>query len=281
VASVKEALTTETVEIDEHCVGDRWVIQDSARLAQLVSIVAMGQALHAREIIRALEPAAPLLTHKELFNAARQQLQIQGTTTEQRDSSRWRRDGFIFETVSWIAARLAHGDAVLLKDPHLKSTTQGIDGLMLELDDSATQVTWATLFEDKCTEGPRAMFRGDVMKVFREHHENKRAPELLATAASLISASGLDSKAATEAAGRVLDKSYRKYRAALTVAPSEDSQTRRKALFKDYDDLAGLTQDQRVGATFIVKGELRPSFDTIAADALAALDKWEAEASHV
>ncbi|MDE2184866.1 MAG: hypothetical protein KGJ78_17775 [Alphaproteobacteria bacterium] len=282
MSSAGEPLVTAQVPIDQHCVGDRWVVKDPNQLARLIAIVAMGQALHAREIIHTLEPAAPLLTNKELLDAARQQLQIRGANDSQRDSSRWRRDGFIFEVVSWIAARLAHGDSVLLKDPHLKSTTQGIDGLMLELDANATEIAWATLFEDKCTERPRDIFRDDVMKVFHEHHENKRGPELIATAASLIAGVGLTSRAATQAAERVLDKEHRRYRAALTIDKSADSQDRRRALFKDYDELNGITQDQRVGATLVVEGDLRQFFDDLAAAALAALAAWEkVETSHV
>lgn len=275
MTGTSEALATAKVPIDQHCVGDRWVVKDSEQLARLVAIIAMGQALHASQIVHTLEPATPLLSQKELIEAAKYQLQIHGTNDNQRASSRWRRDGFIFETISWIAARLAHGETILLKDPHLKSTTQGIDGLMIELDDKAAEIAWATLFEDKCTDGPRAVFRDDVMKVFADHHENKRAPELVATAASLIAGAGFDAEASTQAAARVLDKNYRKYRAALTVGKAEDTQVRRQALFKDYEELADITQDQRVGATFIFDGELRPFFDKLAASAVAALDKWK------
>jgi hypothetical protein len=277
MSAVKEALATAHVPIDQYCVGDRWVIGDEEQLARLIAIVAMGQALHAQEIIRTLQPASPLLTDEALLDAAKLQLQLHGDNEEKLASSRWRRDGFIFETISWIAARCSHGDAALLKDPHLKSTAQGIDGLMIELNTQSTEIVWATLFEDKCTEGPRAMFRDDVMRVFHEHHENKRGPELVATAASLIAGVGLPAKAATEAAGRVLDKTYRKYRAALTVHENEDTQPRRKALFKDYDELVGITKDQRVGATFVFDGKLRPFFDKIAATAVAALDDWSTE----
>jgi hypothetical protein len=127
-------------------------------LARLVAIISLGQALHAAKIIRELQPASPALSHSSLIAAAKQQLQITGTTDQQRDASRWSRDGFLFEAISWIAARQSAGSRAYLKDPHLKSTTQGIDGLMVELDPDKPEVVRATIFEDKCSDHPRRKF---------------------------------------------------------------------------------------------------------------------------
>ena len=105
-------------------IGDRWEAKDESRLARLIAIIAMGQAAHAAKIIAELRPADPAVSHKALKAAARHQLSITGDTPERRDASRWRRDGFIFETISWIAARQDGGETALLKDPHIKSTTR-------------------------------------------------------------------------------------------------------------------------------------------------------------
>jgi hypothetical protein len=275
------ALLTENVPIDAHCVGDRWTVQDTGRLAQLVAVIAMGQAVHAAKIIHELDPAAPAISHAELIKAAKRQIRIIGTTDDQRDASRWSRDGFLFEAISWIAARQIAGPAVLLKDPHLKSTTQGIDGLMIELDPGTSQVTRATICEDKCSENPRKMFRDEVMKTFHDHHQNTRSAELVSTAASLIEKVGLNGTAAVEAAARVLDLAYRRYRAALAVEPIENSQAKRQKLFKNYDALTGMSQEQRLGATFIVDGTLRAYFDSLSDEVGVALDSWTRTSSNV
>jgi hypothetical protein len=159
-----------------------------------------------------------------------------------------------------------------MKDPHIKATTQGIDGLMIELAASAPEITHATIFEDKCSENPRAIFRGDVMKAFQDHHENLRGPELVSGAAALIEKSGIDGTAAVQAASRVLDLAYRRYRAALAVTADHDSAEGRIALFKGYNKLAGITAQQRIGATFIVDGDLRDWFDDLSNCAIAALE---------
>jgi hypothetical protein len=266
------ALTTETVDIDEHCIGDRWQAKDEDRLAELVGIIAMGQAAHAAKIIAELRPANPAISHKALKDAAKDQLSIRGDTPERRDASRWRRDGFIFEAISWIAARQDGGETALLKDPHIKSTTQGIDGLMLELDPGKSKVIRATIFEDKCSEDPRQKFRDEVLPTFADHHDNKRGPELVSAAAALIERIGLDGTAATQAAGRVLAHEFRRYRVALAVTSEEDSKKRRQALFKDFDKLKGIRQAQRVGASFVTPGKLRDWFDALATRATAYIE---------
>ena len=241
-------------------------------MAKLVGIIAMGQAAHAARIIAELRPVNPAISHKALKDAAKDQLLIRGDTPERRDASRWRRDGFIFEAISWIVARQDGGETALLKDPHIKSTTQGIDGLMLELDPGKSEVLRVTIFEDKCSDDPRRMFRDEVLPTFADHHENKRGPELVAAAAALIERIGLDGTAATQAAGRVLAHKFRRYRVALAVTSEEDSQQRRQALFKDYNELKGVRQAQRLGATFVTPGNLRDWFDVLATRAIAYIE---------
>jgi hypothetical protein len=107
---------------------------------------------------------------------------------------------------AWIAARQIAGPAVLLKDPHLKSTTQGIDGLMIELDPGTSQVTRATICEDKCSENPRKMFRDEAeermisMRPLLPDDGGKIAGEssaAIATGTMLIVSRGLADPAAT------------------------------------------------------------------------------------
>jgi hypothetical protein len=268
------ALLTQPVQVDSDSVGDRRTVQDIDRLAKLIALISMGQAMHAAKIINELAPATPAITHDALILAAKQQLQINGTTDKQKNASRWRRDGFLFESISWIAARQQSSPRTYLKDPHIKSTTQGIDGLMIEMDADAPQMSRATIFEDKCSDNPRVMFRDDVMKSFAEHHNHARAPELVSVAASLIAKSGVDETAAIEAAARVLDLAYRRYRAALAISAEDDSQKGRASLFAGYSKLTGIKPEQRMGATFVVDHDLRDWFDKLANKAMTAIDDF-------
>jgi len=271
-------LSTQAVPIDDQCVGDRWIPHDETNLAKLIAIIAMGQAAYAAHILRELLPASPAFSDTDLRQEARVRMSIQEDGKLPRTGyPRWQRDGFIFEAISWIAARQVYGKDVLLKDPHVSSTSQGLDGLMIELAHDKSKVTLTTIFEDKCTDKPRDTFLQKVIPTFLDRHKNKRAAELVATASALLRMSGIDEGAAAKLAANVMDRTQRRYRAAFALPKEQDNQTERQKLFKGYDALDGLTQDRRVGASLIIEGEVRDWFDGLAAQAITYLDKLETE----
>lgn len=269
-------LLTEAVPIDDHCSGDRWVTQNEALLAKLVAIVAMGQALHAAHILKTLLPTSPPINNDNLRREAKVRLTVQEIAQDPRIGyPRWQRDGFIFQVISWIEARQNHGGSALLKSPHISATSQGLDGLMIELSDDKSAVTMTTIFEDKCTENPRNTFLQQVIPAFRERHQDKRNTELIDTAGTLLRTAGIGDTAAARLAAAVLDRSQRRYRAAFALTNKHDSQQERKKLFEGYDVLNGISKSQRIGASLIVGGQLREWFDLFALQAIAYLDELE------
>lgn len=262
------ALSIDTVEVDAHCTGSRWTAGDIDHLARIVAIIAMGQATHAARIIAELLPSEFALDHKALKTDAKRRLSVGGETSERRQVSRYQRDGLIFEAISWAAAQQATEGKALLRDPHLSSTMQGLDGLMIELDASGSEIARATIFEDKCSEDPRSVFRDKIIPAFKAHHQNERASDLVATAAALIEKLGFNGTQSTGAAARVLDTKYRVYRGSLAVTTSEDTLERRKRLFKDYEELGDIDADQQIGATLITSHDLRAWFQKVADKAI-------------
>ncbi len=273
-ASAPHPLRTEPVPIDDHCSGHRWAVLDETRLARLIAIIAMGQVAYVSYILKELHPVTPAFTNEDLSEEARVRLTVQEDGKKPRTGyPQWQRDGFIFQVISWIAARQDHGARVLLKDPHLSATSQGLDGLMIELSDDKSKVVMTTVFEDKCTDNPRKVFLQEVIPALLERHENKRSVELVAAASALLRTAGINDDVATRLAAAVMDRNQRYYRAAFALTKEHDSQEARQKLFKDYDDLAGVSANQRIGATFIVSGKLRAWFDSLALQAIAYLNE--------
>lgn len=266
------AIQSTVVEVDTDVTGLDWEVIDLSALARTVAVVALGQAQHAARIIKELEPAVPAFSAAELIEDAKGQMLIRGETEEARKASRFHRDGFLFECMSWIVARQSADDRTFLKDPHIDATSHGLDGLVIELHPIHPVLMRATICEDKCTGSPRRKFRREVMKTFDEHHQNKRARDLVANVVALIRESGLNGTHATKAAARVLKKGVRSYRAALTTkvltSPS------RTKLFKGFSQLDGLTQAQRIGATLTIDGDLRDWFQDLADATVAALENF-------
>ena len=269
-------LSIVAVPIDAHCTGDRWSTQDEAQLARLIAIIAMGQAAYAAHILRELQPATPAFNDDDLRREAKIRLTVQEDGKKPRIGfPQWQRDGFIFEAISWIAARQAHGSRVLLKDPHISATSQGLDGLMIELAPDKSKVVMTTVFEDKCTDNPRQIFLQNVIPALLERHENKRSAELVASAAVLLRMARIDDAAAAQLAAAVMDRNQRSYRAAFALPQAYDNQEQRQKLFEGYDALSGLSAKQRIGAALIVSGPLRKWFESLALLAIKYLDELD------
>jgi hypothetical protein len=271
---VRHPLITEAVPIDEHCSGDRWSAQDEVQLARLIAIIAMGQAAYAAHILKEILPTTPAFLHEDLRREAKVKLTVQEDGKRPRTGyPRWQRDGSIFEAISWIAARQGHGHRALLRDPHISATSQGLDGLMIELSDDKSKVVMTTIFEDKCTDNPRETFLQKVIPALIDRHNNKRSAELVAAASVLLRMAGIDEAAAAMLAAAVMDRNQRSYRSAFALTKDHDSQKERQKLFKGYDALDGVPAKQRVGASLIVSGELRGWFDALALQATTFLNK--------
>lgn len=269
-------LLTAIVPIDKFCVGDRWSAQDETAVAKLVAIIAMGQATYAGHVIAELLPAEPAFTHEALCREAKVRLTVQEKKKTPRTGyPRWQRDGFIFEAISWIAARQTHGESALLKDPHTSATAQGLDGLMIELTADKAKIARTTVFEDKCTEDPRNTFLQQVMPALLKLHGNHRSAELVASASVLLRTAGITAATAAQLSAAVMDRSQRRYRAAFALTAEYDSLAGRQALFDGYHALDKINAEQRVGAGLIVPGKLRDWFDGLALKACAYLDALE------
>jgi hypothetical protein len=269
-------LLSKAVPIDAHCIGDRWSAHDEVQLARLIAIIAMGQAAYAAHILKELLPTAPAFTHADLCHEAKIRLTVQDEKKKpRRGYPQWQRDGFIFEIISWIVARLAHGEDVLLRDPHVSATSEGLDGLMIELTKDKSAVIATTIFEDKCTENPRETFVKKVIPALLERHQNKRSAELVASASALLRMAGIDPAAAATLAAAVMDRQGRSYRAAFALTQEHDCQEARKKLFKGYDTLDGLPPERRIGASLIVHGQLREWFEALSQKANTYLDELE------
>lgn len=277
-ATTPHSLLTEAVPIDDHCSGDRWSAQDETQLARLIVIIAMGQAAYAAYILKELIPATPAIADNDLRREAKVRLTVQEDGKKPRTGyPRWQRDGFIFEAISWIAARQDNGERAFLKDPHFSATSQGLDGLMIELSDDKSKIVMTTIFEDKCTDNPRQTFLQKVIPALIERHQNKRSAELVSAASALLRMAGIGEPADARLAAAVMDRNQRRYRAAFALTKEHDSQEAREKLFKGYDALKGISAKQRVGASLIVSGELREWFDALALKAVGYLDELKAE----
>ena len=272
------ALEIISFPIDDDCVGSKWKVENEDQLARLIAIIVMGQAAQASHIIDELIPAAPAFTDEALKQEAIIKFSVQDDAQTPRTGYPIiQRDGLIFEIISWIAAKQVSGDKCYLKDPHTSSTSQGLDGLMIELNEDGNEITTSTIFEDKCTETPRKFFREKVIPGFLDRHGNRRNAELIAAATTLIQLSGVSNVQAMSMVRKVLDNSCRQYRAGFALTKDFDNEKAQKALFKGYVKIKDIKQEQRIGASLIVDGDFRNWFDVLATKIIAYIEQLDVE----
>lgn len=272
------ALNITDFPIDDDCIGSKWKVENEEQLARLIAIVVMGQAAQAAHIIDELLPAGPAFTDHELKNEAKIKFTVQEEKQNPRTGyPRTQRDGLIFEIISWIAAKQVSGDKCFLKDPHTSSTSQGLDGIMIELNEDGSEILKSTIFEDKCTDNPRDTFTQKVIPGFLDRHGNTRNAELIAAAASLIQLSGVSNVQAMSMVRKVIDNSSRQYRAGFALTKDFDTGEAQKALFKGYNKIKGIKQEQRIGASLIVDRKLRGWFDALAMKIIDYIEQLDVE----
>ncbi|GAA4772637.1 hypothetical protein GCM10023219_19780 [Stakelama sediminis] len=282
MASAQFPLTTSPCPIDIDCTGERWVVNNVVELSRHIAIIAMGQAAQAAHILQELSPAAPAFTTSELRAEAKVRLTVQEEKQSPRIGyPRWQRDGFIFEAISWIAARQVYGAGCFMKDPHISATAQGLDGLMLELSTDKSDVQRTTVFEDKCSDDPIGTFQYKVIPAFQDRHDNKRSAEIVSVATVLLRMAGISEGDAAKLAAAVTDRGRRRYRAAMAVTDASDSQHARTEIFANYAKIKDVTQGQRIGACFVVPPELRDWFERLAQEAVSYIDSFEGEVGDV
>ena len=266
-------ITSTTVPINSDCIGDRWEVNDEDYLAQLVGMVAKCEFGHAQSILNGITPIPA--TYPPDVEAAIKQEVITALTLgkgadgkEIKNTAKVHRDGFLFEAISWIVARNNSSSDVLMRDPHINATTQGLDGLMIELNPAHDDVVKTTVMEDKCVEDPQYTFRYKTLPALQYYHANHR--KVLESAGAMLR-NAFPPETINSMAAKAIQLSIRNYRASLTIENLSDNQAGRNDIFDYYNRLTGLLQQNRIGCTFLTSDDVREWFEEFTKKVIAQL----------
>ncbi len=242
------------------CQGCAWTIADEHQLAERVAFVALGQSRHVAKILSGINVIPPSTTASTRAAAVK-------LLTVSPGAESWHRDGWLFQTMSWLVASQANPSA-LIRAPHMILAHKGFDGLQLELDSATGMVSAAVIFEDKATENPRKTIREEVWPEFQLFEAGDRENVLTADVSSLLSTQpGIDADKAIE---NVIWRQVRRYRISITVDGAYSTPAGRKRLFKGYDEVATGDVVRRRSEILLVH-QLRPWMAALADQAIALL----------
>ncbi|MCY4559104.1 MAG: hypothetical protein OXF79_22555 [Chloroflexi bacterium] len=242
--------------------GYDWSIDSDHELAILVARVALGQYRHVLKILAETDfvDSVPATTAIE---GARQLL------TVPKGSDPFHRDGWLFQTISWIAAHIQDSTS-LIAPPHMQHAAKGFDGLHVHIDKKTQTVHSVIICEDKATSYPRDTIRDLVWKEFSDLEAGNKDHILTANVSTLLSTRPeLDSDQAIE---QVLWNEVRAFRVAITVDDRHDSEAGRKRLFKGYTKVVSGQVTRRRAETLHLN-DLRFWMKRLAKKARKAADK--------
>ena len=243
------------------CQGCAWTISNVPQLALHVAQVALGQSRHVAKILAGVNLAPPP-TSESMRVAAIKLLTVPA------GADPWHRDGWIFQTISWLAAHRANPSAII-RAPHMILAHKGFDGLQLEIDTSSGGVTAAVIFEDKATDNPRSTIRDKVWPDFKLLEAGERENVLSADVSTILTTRpDIDADKAIE---NIIWKQIRRYRVSITVGAVHASAVGRQQLFRGFDEVAGGDVQRRRGEILHVD-QLRPWMSSLATAAISSLN---------
>lgn len=245
------------------CEGAQWFVGDRAQLVMLTGMIMLGRAEHAARIINGAQRVAPVVA-AALKQRLRRDLIIPA------NADPWHRDGLLFESICWLAAKIEAGPNEVISDPHRKATQQGADGVKVQFDPIARQLSSMTVYEYKCTDKARRKFKREVLPAFTEYLSGIRDDQLSQTAIALLARFELADEEQARAYERVVLDRPMAFEAAVTVFPGQFPAANCVRLFKNFDGL-NVPMDRRRGVTFPVP-HIRTWFDDFATEVWAWID---------
>lgn len=225
------------------CHETELVVSDLQKLAQQVGLLLLGKHRHVASILAAKNGTITKSTHVMIDRAQRQ-------LTVSTDIERWKRDGWLFQMMTWISVRMENpGINLISQAPHTNPAQHGIDGLAFVLT-SANQIKALFIAEDKYTENPRSTIKDQVWPEFKLF-ENGEFDSQLVTQTTMLLGHLRDDEIDAIIENDIYKTSNRIYRAGITPLAAHSSPAKRKKLFKGYDGcVPGSDQLRRQALTF-------------------------------
>jgi hypothetical protein len=251
-------LTLKAINHGDLCHGFGWTITDEDELAKRVARVALGQYRHVEKILNGgTGTSSPTASANQIAAATK-------LLTLAKDEDPWHRDGWLFQTISWIAAH-HETKGVVTSAPHIIKAHKGFDGLQLELSNDGKSVEAVVVFEDKATDNARDTIRDDVLPGIAALEAGERENDLTHEVSGMLDAQvRLDPDLDVDAAlSNIVWKSAKHYRVSITVGKTHASEKARAGLFKDFDTSAPGDVKRRRAETLYLP-ELRKWMDQFA-----------------
>lgn len=245
--------------------GSSWTIVDEDKLSSLIARIALGQSRSVEKILKETGSNFPIAIGSAITGA-------RSLLTRRSAEDPYHRDGWLFQIISWIAARQQNTEA-LIRAPHMNHAHKGLDGLIVEIREN--RVNYVVICEEKATENPRKKITEQVWPEFKQFENGERDHELVELVTSLVDRHNPEN--CDDIIEKVLWDQQRAFRVSVTGDPQHQTETAKKSLFKGYETtISGDPEKRR--AEILIIDNLRDWMEDISQ---LALLKLEAEVQNV
>jgi hypothetical protein len=225
------------------CHETELLIKDIHILAEQVGLLLLGKHRHVASILAAKSRSVTSSTQTMIDRAQRQ-------LTVSTEIERWKRDGWLFQMMTWISVRMENtGVTIVSQAPHTNPAQHGIDGLAIVLT-STNKISALIIAEDKYTENPRKTILKEVWPEFKLFEKGEFDSQLV-TQTTMLLGNLSDDEIDEMIENDIYKTSNRIYRAGITPLHKNNTPAKRKKLFKGYDlCVKGTLQDRRQALSF-------------------------------
>ncbi|TGL15524.1 hypothetical protein [Leptospira meyeri] len=203
-------------------------VLDIKKLSEYVGMVILGHYLHVEKILNskvAPEFRPPDNAIDRAINKLRKNSQIEIE----------KRDGWIFQIISWIVVQITYSDQNLLSQiPHDAPAQHGLDGIAITLNYDS-KINKIIITEDKATRYPRKLIRSQVFPEFQKYENGEYDNKIVSRVSGILNGRIDDSKIASAIENDIYRLDVRKYRIGITINNKINKPGSNKKLFKDYD----------------------------------------------
>lgn len=255
-------LHIDTIDCQPLCLAYSWTVSDEALLTLYLARLVAGQALAVARVLQTLEVQLPAPPAVSAIDAAIARLGIPAN-----ENIRWRRDGWIFQLIAWLATWRRKSADEIVRAPQFRPGEHGIDGLLISLDSTTTQVRGVSICEQKATDNARQKIHAQVWPEIEEYERATRDDQLVAEVTALLEK--VDPATATDVACAIHWNSMRWYRVAVTVR-SDFASTQLSSLFAGFDGKVAGSVGRR-HAEVLPVADLRSWMDKLCGDIISHL----------
>lgn len=244
-------LTIHQSQLPALCLLSNWVVRDESKFIQAIAWLYLQKDTHADRIARALLPLSSTgLPGNPFFGALKKlkykhddlkadllssDVKVKKKAQKVLDTRISHRDGLLFQHISWLAAAMEYPGS-LKAAPHPRQADKGFDGIVLEIDRTAFEISRLIVCEDKASSDPRKLITtgvwGDFKLILSGERDDELNPEVQGLLKTLQGVSENDLEKILEA---VSWKKRRHFRVAVAAGKNREKNGAYGHLFEGFD----------------------------------------------